>query len=97
MKKNEGEKSRSTLQNLWRFALFMVGVAAVVQELRKPEDQRTWHGNVAGFIPYEFRKPTAERLKATYWNPEGSVVSPRMWGVGWSPNFGAIKQRLLRN
>ncbi len=91
---NEGKKSRSTIQNLWRCALLMVGVVAVVQELRKPDDQRTWQGKVAGFVPYDFRKPTVERAKETYWNPTGSIMSPRMWGVGWSPNFAAMKRKV---
>ena len=94
MKNNEGKKNASNISNLWRFVLFVVGVVAVTQELRKPEGERTWHGMVANFVPYDFRRPTAERFKKTYWNPEGSVVGPRMWGVGWSPNFGAVKRKV---
>ena len=42
-------------------------LAAVFQELEKPKEERHWHGKV-GFIPYDFRIPTLERLKETYWD-----------------------------
>ena len=89
------DEKRPTLQDLWRVAAAILGIVAVVQELRKPEDQRTWHGAVAGLVPYDFRRPTPSRLRETYWNPEGSVVSPKLWGVGWSPNFAVLKDRIL--
>src|SRR5689334_19462654 len=41
-------------------------VAAVVQELAKPADQRTWHGRIA-YVPYDFRIPTVDRLLASWW------------------------------
>lgn len=86
------EKKRSTLRNFWRLLLALVGVIALVGELRKPSSERTWHGTVGGVIPYDFRMPTADRVRATYWNPEGPVISSRLWGVGWSPNFGAVRR-----
>lgn len=85
---------RVTPQDIWRVALALLGVVAVVQELRKPPEQRTWHGKVADVVPYDFRMPTIDRFTDTYWNPDGPVVSSKFWGVGWSPNFGAIKQLL---
>jgi hypothetical protein len=66
--------------------------AAVVQQLRLPPAERTWQGRVAG-VPYDFRPPTVERLRASFWNPEDpSLVTPRVFGVGWSINL----YRLLR-
>jgi hypothetical protein len=93
MKKNksEGEKKRPTAQDLWRILLVIIGVVAIVQELKKPQAERTWNGLVGGFVPYDFRKPTADRFRETYWNPEGPIVGAKAWGVGWAPNFGAIK------
>ena len=82
---------RPSIQDLWRLLLALIGVIAVVQELRKPADERTWHGKVADIFPYDFRMPTVERFKETYWNPEGPLVSGKVWGVGWAPNFGALK------
>ena len=55
-------------------AVITVALAAVCQELEKPEEERTWHGKV-GFIPYDFRLPTIERIKEGYWNADSSQVS----------------------
>jgi hypothetical protein len=45
-------------------------VAAVVQEASKPRADRTWHGRVFGFVPYDFSPPTWGRIRRAYWNPE---------------------------
>ena len=58
--------------------------AAVANELRKPAEQRTWHGKVLGVVPYDLRVPTIERLRQTYWNPAGQVLVPHAVGVGWT-------------
>jgi hypothetical protein len=69
---------------------------AIVQELRKPPYERTWHGKVAEFVPYDFRVPTVERLRTTYWNPDGPLLSSKVFGVGWAPNFGAVTRFLSK-
>lgn len=64
---------------------------AVVQELRTPAEQRTWHGEVFGFVPYDFRRPTLERVRTTIWSPrDPQVLKPRIFGVGWTPNLGRL-------
>ena len=68
-------------------------IAAVVKELRLPAEQRTWHGALGGFIPYDFRIPTLERLKQTFWNPAGKIIVGRPFGVGWTLNLGALVAR----
>jgi hypothetical protein len=74
-----------------RLVTFALVVASVVKELRTPAAERTWHGVVAGVVPYDFRRPTAERLRAAMWDPEGAhLVSPRAFGVGWSLNVGRV-------
>ena len=88
------KKRRSTPAKLWRFALMVIGALAVIGELQKPPAERTWHGKVADFVPYDFRMPTAERFRETYWNPEGPIVASKVWGVGWALNLGAIKARI---
>jgi hypothetical protein len=93
---DDQRKKGSTARNLWRLALLIVGVVAVAQELRKPREERTWHGKVADLVPYDFRKPTRERLRETYWNPGGPMISGKVWGVGWAPNFAAVKKLLAR-
>lgn len=87
---------RLNAQDLWRLFLAIVSAVAVVQELRKPAEERTWHGKVADFVPYDFRMPTVERIRQTYWNPEGPIISGKVWGAGWAPNFGAVKRLLSR-
>ena len=82
-----------TVKNIWRLALAIIGVIAVVQELKKPPDERTWTGRVANFVPYDFRMPTVERIRHTYWNPDGPILSGKVLGVGWAPNFGVLTKR----
>jgi hypothetical protein len=64
-------------------------VAAVVKELRTPADERTWNGTVAGFVPYDFRLPTCDRIRERVWDPDSAhLVSPHVFGVGWTLNVG---------
>jgi hypothetical protein len=77
---------------LWRTIVTLVGVGsvavAVLTELRKPPEQRTWRGYLLGAVPYDLRPPTLERLRQTYWNPaEPRLVVPRFFGVGWDLNL----------
>ena len=70
-------------------------LVAVCQEIEKPKEKRTWHGTIAGFIPYDFRMPTLEKFKEAYWNPyESRIFSPEVFGVGWAINFYALLERL---
>lgn len=65
----------------------LVVVAAIVEQLRLPPEERTWHGDIAG-IPYDFRFPTVERLRSTFWNPnDPRLFVPRAFGVGWDINL----------
>jgi hypothetical protein len=83
------------LRRLLRVAVVGLFVAAVATELSKPEDQRTWHGKVAGVVPYDFRPPTWERIRTAYWNPESdSLFSDRVFGVGWAVNLYQAKRLL---
>ncbi|UJP41464.1 DUF5808 domain-containing protein [Cellulomonas palmilytica] len=68
-----------------------LAVAAVVKELRKPSAERTWHGVVAGFVPYELRPPTISRFRERVWDPESDhLIGPRVFGVGWTLNLGRV-------
>jgi hypothetical protein len=29
-------------------------------------------------------------VQQTYWNPEGPLISGKVFGVGWAPNFGVL-------
>jgi hypothetical protein len=89
--KKKGKKG-SKVRDIYRLALMIIGIIAVVKELQKPADERTWHGKVGDFVPYDFRMPTADRFRDTYWNPDGPILSGKVFGVGWAPNFGALKR-----
>lgn len=68
--------------------------AAVVKELRKPKPEREWHGELGGLVPYDFRLPTLDRLRSSLWDPDSSrVVTPQVFGVGWSLNLGRLLRR----
>jgi hypothetical protein len=95
-KREERGDRRVSPQDLWRLALACVAVIAIVMELRKPPDQRTWHGKVGGVVPYDFRRPTPSRIRETFWNPEGPIVSGKVFGAGWTINLGAVKARVQR-
>jgi hypothetical protein len=83
-------KRRSRAARLGRLALWSLAVAALVQELKKPADEREWNGTVAGFVPYDYRPPTVERAKERLWNPDGPLVGPQVFGVGWTLNVGKL-------
>ena len=83
------------LRRLLRVAVVGLFVAAVATELSKPEGERTWHGKVGGVVPYDFRPPTWERIRAAYWNPESDrLFSDRVFGVGWAVNLYQAKRLL---
>jgi hypothetical protein len=64
---------------------------AVVKELRTPREVRTWHGTLFGFVPYDLRPPSLDRVRASLWAPDDDrYVVPRSFGVGWSPNLARV-------
>lgn len=76
------------VRRLVQVAKLGLTVAAIAQEMGKPEGERTWQGLVAGFVPYDFRPPTFQRFRDAFWNPEDErLLVPRPWGVGWVLNF----------
>ena len=83
------------LAKLVRTLAWLALFGAVYQELRKPPEERTWHGKVAGAVPYDFRKPTLERLRAAYWDPStDQVFSEMVFGVGWVVNIPVAARKL---
>ncbi|MBM4465896.1 MAG: hypothetical protein FJ014_10145 [Chloroflexi bacterium] len=84
-----------------RLRRFMMGIGmgliatAVYQELQKPPEERTWHGQVGGLVPYDFRPPTLERVREAYWNPdEPRIFTNRVLGLGWAINLYSLLQVL---
>lgn len=77
------------------WATIALTIAALLDQLRRPKEERTWHGRVLG-VPYDFRPPTRERFLAAWWNPEDErVFTPRDFGVGWAINLYQAKLLLL--
>jgi hypothetical protein len=85
-----GRKRKTRIGRLIQLATWGVGAVAIVQELRKPSREREWTGTVGGVIPYDFRFPTADRIKQRVWDPDGPVLTPQVFGVGWSLNAGRL-------
>lgn len=70
-------------------------IAAIYQELKKPPAERTWHGKVGGFIPYDFRLPTIERIRSAYWDPTSDTIfTDKVLGVGWAVNIPVLIRKL---
>jgi hypothetical protein len=81
--------------NLVRTAIWLAFFGAIYQELKKPPEERTWHGKVAGIVPYDFRIPDLQRLKAAYWSPESDVLfTENVIGVGWSVNLPVAARKI---
>ncbi|HWD09497.1 MAG TPA: DUF5808 domain-containing protein [Actinomycetota bacterium] len=51
------------------------------EEPQQPEGK--FHG-----LPYDFRKPTGERIKSRLWNAaDPRMFPPKSFGAGWTLNF----------
>ncbi|HEX5501516.1 MAG TPA: DUF5808 domain-containing protein [Thermomicrobiales bacterium] len=78
---------------LWRLvqlALLWVAFQAIREQLSRPPEERTWHGRV-GPVPYDFRPPDWERLRAAYWNPDSDrLFTDRVLGIGWAINVAHL-------
>ena len=66
-------------------------VAAVIEQLRRDPDERTWEGAVGGIVPYDFRMPTLERAQSRWWNTDDDrLFVPQVFGVGWTLNLARL-------
>ena len=87
--------SHKTLGNFIRIASAILVGIAIYGELKKPAEEREWHGKIASFIPYDFRLPTMERLRSRLWNPEDPrIFTEHVFGVGWAINFYTVLRKL---
>ncbi len=83
------------LWNLVKLAIWLAFFGALYQELKKPAEERTWHGKVAGVVPYDFRVPTIERIRDAYWAPDRDVLfTEKVVGVGWGVNVPVAMRKL---
>lgn len=83
------------LIGLVRTAIWLAFFGALYQELKKPAEERTWHGKVAGVVPYDFRVPDLKRIREAYWAPDSDVLfTEKVIGVGWSVNVPVAIRKL---
>jgi len=79
----EEERVKRVVRVLW---VALIGAAArdAVRTGRR-------HGELFGFVPYDFRLPTVDRARARTWNPDSPrLLTPVTFGVGWSVNLGRL-------
>ena len=82
------KKTSKPGNGIWSALIGLLVVLAIRDQLRLPPGERTWHGSIAGIVPYDFRLPTVERIRATFWNKDTSrILVPQAFGVGWTINF----------
>lgn len=85
-----GRKKRKFFRGVTIGVAGTLVAASIGRELSRPPAERTWQGNVAG-VPYDWRPPTGERLRSTWWAPEDAqVLKPTAFGVGWDLNLGRV-------
>ena len=83
------------LRRIVKLAALAVTVAALVEQLRLPPEQRTWEGRVGGIVPYDYRMPTLDRAKSRWWNREDDrLFVPTVFGVGWTLNVARLGRLL---
>jgi hypothetical protein len=84
------KKTASPVNAIFSLLLLIYVAIAIIQQLQRPPEERTWYGKIAG-IPYDFRRPTVERIRAAFWNKDTSqIFLPQAFGIGWSINMYPI-------
>jgi len=74
-----------------RVVAFGLVVAALIDQLGRDPEERTWEGSVAGIVPYDFRMPTLERARSRWWNTNDErLFVPQVFGVGWTINLARL-------
>ncbi len=74
----------------WRIIISVFTLATVIYAVKTKQS----HGRFLG-VPFEFRVPTLHRVRKRWWNPEDSrMLTPHVFGVGWSVNIPQVLKRL---
>jgi hypothetical protein len=83
------------IKRLIFWTTIVLGAVAVIDQLKRPESERTWHGQVFGIVPYDFRPPSLRRFKDAWWNPDDPrIFTPRDFGIGWAVNVARVFEML---
>lgn len=49
------------------------------------------HGKILGLVPYDFRTPSLQRARRTFWNPDDErCLVPTLFRVGWTVNIRSV-------
>lgn len=82
-------------RKLIKWTAIALAAVAIVEQLRRPSEERTWEGAVVGFVPYDFRMPTIERARSRWWNSdEPRLFVPQVFGLGWTINLARLADLL---
>ncbi len=55
------------------------------------------HGKIFGLVPYDFRPPSLERARRTFWNAQDSgFLVPTFFGVSWTTNLKSAPRHPLQ-
>ena len=86
----------ATLKGLAKFILAALVALALWDQIVRDPAYRTWQGQIFG-IPYDFRRPTLAKLRNAFWSPTSErLLSPHVFGVGWTVNAGRAYQLLRK-
>jgi uncharacterized protein DUF5808 len=81
-------RTMRSLKKRIRWVVFGLAAIAVIDQLSRPSEERTWEGEVLGLVPYDFRMPTMDRVRQRWWNPDDQrLFVPQVFGVGWTINL----------
>ena len=84
---------RTAVNRVMTLVGLALAVIALLDQLGRRPEERDWHGRVLG-VPYDFRVPSLERLRARLWNREDErVLTPMVFGIGWSVNLYQLTRR----
>ena len=83
------------VRRLISLAGMLLTAAAVIEQLRRPADERTWEGRILN-VPYDFRVPTLQRVMDRWWNPNDErLFVPQVFGVGWTVNLYQVRRLVM--
>ena len=55
------------------------------------------HGKIFGLVPYDFRFPSLDRARQTFWNPgDERFLVPTLFGIGWTTNLRSAHRHPLQ-
>lgn len=85
---------RSALEEMGDPVAYIAAIRGIEQDPGGSTDDKDPQARVLG-MPLDLRVPTAARVAARLWDPrDPRIIVPRIFGLGWTVNFGALAVRL---